>query len=138
MFSTHDPHNPSTAKSTIWSSLIGKLCCISPPRTSICLPCADVSAGSMKTPLLCTLVPAPQEWPLFVSWMSTEKVAFYCVFLALHSGSKSRSNVLISVNRGYHIGAVSHPSNIFLNTPINVPFSSAAATLSLSPNCRLT
>lgn len=32
----------------------------------------------------------------------------------------------------------SHPFNIFLKTPINVPFSNAAATLSLSPNCLFT
>ena len=31
-----------------------------------------------------------------------------------------------------------HPSNIFLKTPISVPFSNAAATRSLSPNCRFT
>lgn len=32
----------------------------------------------------------------------------------------------------------SQPSNIFFKTPMSVPFSNAAATLSLSPSCRLT
>lgn len=32
----------------------------------------------------------------------------------------------------------SHPLNIFLKTPISVPFSNAAATRSLSPNCLFT
>lgn len=37
-----------------------------------------------------------------------------------------------------HTAPLSHPSNIFLRTPMSVPFSNAAATLSLSPSCRLT
>ena len=37
-----------------------------------------------------------------------------------------------------HTVPFSQPSNIFLRTPMSVPFSNAAATLSLSPSCRLT
>lgn len=37
-----------------------------------------------------------------------------------------------------HPAPFSQPSNIFLRTPMSVPFSNAAATLSLSPSCRLT
>ena len=42
------------------------------------------------------------------------------------------------VNPAVHTAPLSQPSNIFLRTPIRVPFSNAAATLSLSPSCRLT
>ena len=41
-------------------------------------------------------------------------------------------------NRTIHTVALLHPSNIFRKTPMRVPFSNAAATLSLSPSCRLT
>ena len=37
-----------------------------------------------------------------------------------------------------YVSSFSHPSNIFLRTPNSVPFSNAAATLSLSPSCLLT
>jgi hypothetical protein len=50
-----------------------------------------------------------------------------CVFSRMH-GFEGAARV-----RGY-----SHVSSIFFKTPIRVPFSSAAATLSLSPNCLLT
>ena len=44
----------------------------------------------------------------------------------------------LCANPAIHTVPFSQPSNIFLKTPINVPFSNAAATLSLSPSCRLT
>ena len=42
------------------------------------------------------------------------------------------------VHSAAYVSRFSHPSNIFLSTPNSVPFSNAAATLSLSPSCLLT
>lgn len=51
----------------------------------------------------------------------------------------SPSSPFASLYHSYHSVMIhQHPSSIFLNTPIKVPFSNAAATLSLSPNCRFT
>jgi hypothetical protein len=46
--------------------------------------------------------------------------------------------IIIDDQVGTMIWFYSHVESIFLSTPINVPFSSAAATLSLSPSCLLT
>jgi hypothetical protein len=69
--------------------------------------------------------------------------------LALHTSAVYPCRVYFvmcryRLGRGCHSTGVgflvpySHVASIFLRTPINVPFSSAAATLSLSPSCLLT
>lgn len=61
------------------------------------------------------------EW-LTIGLLRNSKLSLYHIFFAFLC----------------YTAPLSHPSNIFLNTPINVPFSRAAATLSLSPSCLLT
>ena len=58
----------------------------------------------------------------------------FSTYLCLEHGTFAA----ISAHPAIHTAPFSQPSNIFLRTPMSVPFSNAAATLSLSPSCRLT
>ena len=56
------------------------------------------------------------------------------IFIVGHFGHAAS----LFVNTAIYTAPFSQPSSIFFRTPISVPFSNAAATLSLSPSCRLT